>query len=51
MYLGHVVPSASAWAFGGAKVGESSDLFDDDQGYYLVRLDSLSPGGVRPFAR
>jgi peptidyl-prolyl cis-trans isomerase D len=32
MYLGHVVPSASAWAFGGAKVGESSDLFDDDQG-------------------
>ncbi len=50
MYLGHVVPSASAWAFGGAKVGESSDLFDDDQGYYLVRLDSLSPGGVRPFA-
>jgi len=50
MYLGHVVPSASAWAFGGAKVGESSDLFDDDQGYYLVRLDSLSAGGVRPFA-
>jgi peptidyl-prolyl cis-trans isomerase D len=50
MYLGHVVPSASAWAFGGAKVGESSDLFDDDQGYYLVRLDSLSPGGARSFA-
>ena len=51
MYLGHVVPSASAWAFGGAKVGESSDLFDDEQGYYLVRLDSLSAGGVRPFAQ
>jgi peptidyl-prolyl cis-trans isomerase D len=50
MYLGHVVPSASAWAFAGAKVGESSDLFDDEQGYYLVRLDSLSPGGVPPFA-
>ncbi len=50
MYLGHVVPSASGWAFGGAKVGESSDLFDDDQGYYLVRLDSLHEGGVRPFA-
>jgi peptidyl-prolyl cis-trans isomerase D len=49
-YLGRAVPSASAWAFGGAKIGESSDLFDDDQGYYLVRLDSLSTGGVRPFA-
>ena len=44
MYLTHVVPSASAWAFGGAKIGESSDLFDDEQGYYLVRLDSLSAG-------
>jgi peptidyl-prolyl cis-trans isomerase D len=50
VYLGQVVPSASAWAFGGAKVGESSDLFDDDRGYYLVRLDSLTPGGPRPFA-
>ena len=48
-YLGRQVPSASAWAFGGAKVGESSDLFDDDQGYYLVRLDSLVSGGVQPF--
>jgi peptidyl-prolyl cis-trans isomerase D len=49
-YLGRQVPSASAWAFGGAKVGESSDLFDDDQGYYLVRLDSLRAGGVQPLA-
>ncbi len=49
-YLGHVVPSAGAWAFSGAKIGESSDLFDDDQAYYLVRLDSLSPGGARPFS-
>jgi peptidyl-prolyl cis-trans isomerase D len=50
LYLNHVVPSASAWAFGGAKVGESSDLFDDDQAYYLVRLDSLAPGGAQPFS-
>jgi peptidyl-prolyl cis-trans isomerase D len=50
VYLGQVVPSASAWAFGGAKVGESSDLFDDDRGYYLVRLDSLTAGGVQSFA-
>jgi peptidyl-prolyl cis-trans isomerase D len=49
IYLGQVVPSASAWAFGGAKVGESSDLFDDDRGYYLVRLDSITQGGVQPF--
>jgi peptidyl-prolyl cis-trans isomerase D len=49
VYLGQVVPSASAWAFGGAKVGESSDLFDDDRGYYLVRLDSIKQGGPQPF--
>lgn len=49
-YLGRTVPSASAWAFGGALVGESSDLFDDEQAYYLVRLDSLQEGGVRPLA-
>ena len=50
LYLSHIVPSASAWAFGGAKIGESSDLFDDDQAYYLVRLDSLAEGGPQPFA-
>ena len=44
-YLGRAVPSVSAWAFGGPKVGESSELFDDDAGYYLVRLDSLRVGG------
>jgi len=49
-YLGRVVPSASAWAFSGARVGESSDLFDDEQGYYLVRLDSLLEGGVQPLS-
>ena len=50
LYLSHVVPSASGWAYGGAKVGETSDLFDDDQGYYLVRLDSLTQGGPQTFA-
>lgn len=47
IYLERTVPSASAWAFGGAKIGETSDLFDDEQGYYLVRLDSLTVGGVQ----
>ena len=44
-YNGHVVPSASAWAFAGAKVGETSDLFDAEDGYYVARLDSLFEGG------
>lgn len=42
---GKYVPSVSAWAFNGAKVGETSDLFDADDGYYLARLDTLSEGG------
>jgi peptidyl-prolyl cis-trans isomerase D len=41
---GQDVPSVSAWAFG-AKVGETSDLVDADNAYYLARLDSLTPGG------
>jgi peptidyl-prolyl cis-trans isomerase D len=53
---GKVVPSVSAWAFGGAKVGETSDLFDAEDGYYVARLDSLSEGGktfdaVKPAVR
>jgi peptidyl-prolyl cis-trans isomerase D len=43
---GRPVPSVSAWAFGGAKPGETSDLFDAEDGYYLARLDSLTSGGV-----
>ena len=45
MYNGASVPSVSAWAFG-AKVGESSDLYDDEHGYYMARLDALTPGGA-----
>jgi peptidyl-prolyl cis-trans isomerase D len=46
---GVTIPSASAWAFGGSKVGETSDLFDDDNGYYLARLDSIHEGGDAKF--
>ena len=46
---GAVVPSASAWAFGGARAGESSDLFDDENGYWLTRLDSIVVGGEPRF--
>ncbi|HEY2163933.1 MAG TPA: SurA N-terminal domain-containing protein, partial [Gemmatimonadaceae bacterium] len=48
-YNGQVVPSVSAWAFGGAHAGETSDLFDDDHGYYLARLDTLRSGGDANF--
>ena len=45
MYNGKYIPSVSAWAFEGAHAGETSDLFDADDGYYLARLDTLVPGG------
>jgi peptidyl-prolyl cis-trans isomerase D len=43
------VGGITGWAFSGASVGESSDLLDDAEGYYLTRLDSLTPGGEQPF--
>jgi peptidyl-prolyl cis-trans isomerase D len=46
---GRPIPSVSAWAFGGAKRGETSELFDDENGYYLARLDSIQPGGEPKF--
>jgi peptidyl-prolyl cis-trans isomerase D len=46
---GVIIPSVSAWAFGGAKPGETSELFDDDNGYYMARLDSLHEGGEPSF--
>jgi peptidyl-prolyl cis-trans isomerase D len=39
------VPSAAAWAFDGATTGQTSELFDSPDGYFLARLDSLVPGG------
>ncbi|MFL5576304.1 MAG: peptidyl-prolyl cis-trans isomerase [Gemmatimonadaceae bacterium] len=42
---GRFIPNVSAWALGGARTGETSDLFDTDDGYFLARLDSLVPGG------
>lgn len=46
-----LIPSVSAWAFGGARAGEISELFDDDNGYWLARLDSIVPGGEPRFER
>jgi peptidyl-prolyl cis-trans isomerase D len=45
---GRSVPSVSAWAFGGPKVGETSDMYDSDDAYYVARLDSMRPSGVAP---
>lgn len=42
---GKYVPSVSAWAFGGVKVGETSELYDADDAYVLARLDSIRAGG------
>jgi peptidyl-prolyl cis-trans isomerase D len=38
---GTAVPSVSAWAFGGSRAGEISELFDDENGYWMARLDSV----------
>jgi len=48
---GQYVPSVSAWAFSGVKPGETSDLFDSDNGYVLARLDSVQAGGLPPLAQ
>ncbi len=45
---GRYIPSVGPWAFGGAKPGETSELFDAEDGYYLARLDSLTRGGTLP---
>ncbi len=49
MANGRAIPSVSAWAFSGVKPGETSDLFDDENGFYLARLDSLRLGGGENF--
>ena len=49
-YAGRYVPSVSAWAFTGVRVGETSDLFDSPEAYYLVRLDSLQAAGLQSLA-
>jgi peptidyl-prolyl cis-trans isomerase D len=48
-YLGRPVGGITGFAFGGAARGEISDLIDDESGYYLARIDSLTLGGKAPF--
>jgi peptidyl-prolyl cis-trans isomerase D len=42
-----VVPEAGTWAFQ-AKLGEISPIIETTNGYFLFRLDSLTPEGVPP---
>ncbi len=44
-FAGRYVPSVSAWAFSGVRAGETSDLFDSPEAYYVARIDSIVPGG------
>ncbi len=44
-FAGRYVPSVSAWAFSGVQPGETSDLFDSPEAYYLARVDSITKGG------
>lgn len=48
---GRFIPNVSSWAFSGAREGETSDLLDTDEGYYLARLDSLVPRAEPTVAR
>ena len=48
-YLGQPLPGVAGWAFSGVAAGETSDLLDDENGYYLARLDSLTEGGPQSF--
>ncbi len=49
-FAGRYVPGMSAWAFSGTQIGESSDLQDAPEAYYIGRLDSLRAGGIAPLA-
>jgi len=49
-FAGRYVPSVSAWAFSGVRAGETSDLFDSPEAYYLARLDSITAGGQQSMA-
>lgn len=45
---GKFIPSVGPWAFQSVAPGETSELFDAEEGYYLARLDSITPGGTLP---
>lgn len=44
-----IASGVTAWAFGGVAPGETSDLFDTEEAYFLARLDSIVDSGKAPF--
>jgi hypothetical protein len=44
------IPDVSVWAFE-SPVGETSPVIDGKAGYYVFRLDSLTPAGATPLAQ
>ena len=49
MTLGkYVIPDVGAWAFGGARPGQTSKVIEGERAFYVFRLDSLRPAGVPP---
>ena len=48
---GRFIPSVGSWAFTTARPGETSDLFDAEDGYYLGRLDARTTGGIPTLER
>lgn len=48
-FQGRPVRGIAGWAFSGVGAGDISDLLDDENGYYLMRLDSVTVGGDQPF--
>jgi len=44
------VPDVSVWAFESA-LGETSPVIDAPSGYYVFRVDSLTPAGVPPLSQ
>ena len=45
----YTVPDVSVWAFE-ARVGETSQVIENDGAYYVFRLDSVQAAGVPPLA-
>lgn len=44
-----LIPDAGVWAFGTVRPGETSQVIETDNAFYVFRLDSLHAAGIPPF--
>ena len=44
-----LIPDAGVWAFGTARSGETSQVIEADNAFYVFRLDSLEAAGIPPY--